>query len=213
MFTRFCQRGFQCGSNMWEFQLLHMFEADLILLEGLCFLKHELWGISLPSLLPLLPESSMSPLGESPLLDISCFYSVHQTARILADFTFLSPHPESAKTTPPCPAPSRKTCPDFRLLFSQFPSHLITLLYFKYACLVAQLCPTLCDPLYCSSPGSSVHEILQARTLEWVASRGSSWPRDWTHVSCTGRQILYPLRPWGSPIWSMLLVIHLLFYL
>ena len=39
----------------------------------------------------------------------------------------------------------------------------------------------------CSPLGSSVHGILQARILEWVAmpsSRGSSWPRDWTHVSC-----------------------------
>ena len=39
----------------------------------------------------------------------------------------------------------------------------------------------------CSSPGSSVHRILQARVLEWVAvpfSRGSSWPRNWTRVSC-----------------------------
>ena len=32
-----------------------------------------------------------------------------------------------------------------------------------------QLCPTLCDPMDCSPPGSSVHGILQARTLEWVA--------------------------------------------
>ena len=42
---------------------------------------------------------------------------------------------------------------------------------------VAQLCPTLCDPLDCSPPGSSVHGIIQARMLEWVAifsSRGSS---------------------------------------
>ena len=54
-------------------------------------------------------------------------------------------------------------------------------------CLVAQLCPTLCDPMDCSPPGSSVHGILEARILEWVAisfSRGSSWPRDWTLVSC-----------------------------
>ena len=46
----------------------------------------------------------------------------------------------------------------------------------------------------CSPPGSSVHGISQAKILEWVAissSRGSSQPRDWTHVSCTGRQILY----------------------
>ena len=53
--------------------------------------------------------------------------------------------------------------------------------------LVAQLCPTLCDPVGCSPPESTVHGILQARILEWVAisfSRGSSWPRDWTPVSC-----------------------------
>ena len=53
--------------------------------------------------------------------------------------------------------------------------------------LVAQLCPTLCDPMDCSLPGSSVHGILQARILEWVAIpffRGSSQPRDWTQVSC-----------------------------
>ena len=52
----------------------------------------------------------------------------------------------------------------------------------------AQLCLTLCDPMDCSPPGSSVRGIFQARVLEWVASscsRGSSWPRDWTWVSCT----------------------------
>ena len=46
---------------------------------------------------------------------------------------------------------------------------------------VAQSCLTLCDPMDCSPPGSSVHGILQARILEWVAisfSRGSSQPRD-----------------------------------
>ena len=44
-------------------------------------------------------------------------------------------------------------------------------------CIVAKLCPTLCDPMDGSPPGSSVHGILQARILEWVAisfSRGSS---------------------------------------
>ena len=51
---------------------------------------------------------------------------------------------------------------------------------------VAQSCPTLCNPMDCSLPGSSVHGILQARILEWVAipfSRGSSQPRNWTRVS------------------------------
>ena len=53
-------------------------------------------------------------------------------------------------------------------------------------CLVTQSCPTLCDPMDCSLPGSSVHGIFQARILEWVAisfSRGSSRPRDRTRVS------------------------------
>ena len=52
---------------------------------------------------------------------------------------------------------------------------------------VAQSCLTLCDPMDCSLPGSSVHGILQARVLEWVAiffSRGSSRPRERTQVSC-----------------------------
>ena len=51
---------------------------------------------------------------------------------------------------------------------------------------VSQSCPTLCNPVDCSPPGSSVHRILQARILEWVAisfSRGSSQPRDGTQVS------------------------------
>ena len=46
----------------------------------------------------------------------------------------------------------------------------------------------------CSPPGSCVHGISQARILYWVAisfSRGSSWPRDWTHLSCIDRHILY----------------------
>ena len=63
-------------------------------------------------------------------------------------------------------------------------------------CSVAQLCLTL-PPSELSPPGSSLHGISQARVLEWVAisfSRGSSWPRDWTHISCVsciGRQIIY----------------------
>ena len=53
-------------------------------------------------------------------------------------------------------------------------------------CEIAQSCLTLCDPMDCSPPGSSIHGIFQARILEWVAisfSRGSSWPRNWTQVS------------------------------
>ena len=51
---------------------------------------------------------------------------------------------------------------------------------------VTQSCPTLCDPMDCSPPGSLVHGIFQAWILEWLAisfSRGSSWTRDRTQVS------------------------------
>ena len=72
--------------------------------------------------------------------------------------------------------------------------------------MLLQLCLTLCDSTDCSPPGPSVHGILQARILEWVAmpsSRGSSWPRGQTcvsYVSCIGRQVLYLLRaPPGKP--------------
>ena len=67
---------------------------------------------------------------------------------------------------------------------------------FLVCCQVLQSCPTL-HSVDCSSPGSSVHGILQARILEWVAtpsSRGSYQPRDRTcvsYISCIGRQILY----------------------
>ena len=50
-----------------------------------------------------------------------------------------------------------------------------------------QSCLTPCNPTDCNLPGSSIHGILQARILEWVAmpySRGSSRPRDWTCISC-----------------------------
>ena len=78
------------------------------------------------------------------------------------------------------------------------------LLHF-HGCLVIKSCSPLLQPhgLYIatfatpwtiySQPGPSVHGIFQARILEWVAisfSRGSSWPRHWTYVSRTGRQIL-----------------------
>ena len=53
------------------------------------------------------------------------------------------------------------------------------------ACMLS--CPILCNPMDCSPPGSSVHGILQARILEWVAisfSWGSEQFRDRTHISC-----------------------------
>ena len=67
---------------------------------------------------------------------------------------------------------------------------------------VAQLCLTLCDPMDYGLSGSSVHGILQARILEWVAfpfSRGSSQPRDQTQGLPHGKQVLSPSEPPGKP--------------
>ena len=82
------------------------------------------------------------------------------------------PHPESPQVY------SQGGCSD------QCPQHpLFTDMLVK----VTQSYPVLSDPMGCGLPGSSVHGILQARTLEWVAmpsSKASSWPRDQTQVSC-----------------------------
>ena len=67
-------------------------------------------------------------------------------------------------------------------------------------------CLSLCNPLDCSPPGSSVHGFFQARILQWVAisfSKGSSWPRDQTCVSCIGRQILYHWATWEAMVKNM----------
>ena len=82
---------------------------------------------------------------------------------------------------------------------------------FIYMCvLVAQSCLSLCDPMYCSPTGFSVHGILQARILEWVAipfSRGSSWPRDQTLVSCIAGRFF---TTWAFLINKYLLIIYYL---
>ena len=75
----------------------------------------------------------------------------------------------------------------------------------KVEVLIAQSCPTLCNPMNCSPPASSIHGILQARILEWVAiscSRGPSWSRDQTQVSSTAGRFFTNWAP-QMPNWSM----------
>ena len=73
-------------------------------------------------------------------------------------------------------------------------------------CLDTPSCLTPCNPRDGSPPGSSVHWVLWARILEWVAmpsSRGSSQPRDWIcilHVTCTGSWLLYHWCHLGCPV-------------
>ena len=77
---------------------------------------------------------------------------------------------------------------------------------------VTQSCRTLCDPMDCSSPGSSVHGILQGRILEWVAtsfSRGSSQPRDQTQVSRVADGFFYRLSPKDIYMYVYTYIYHL----
>ena len=97
-------------------------------------------------------------------------------------------------TSPPCRLPFlyRTYCFQSLEYYSRNIAYIYIYAYisiwkWKVKVLVAQLCLTLWDPMDCSPPGSSVHGILQARILDWLAisfSRGSSRPSDWTQVSC-----------------------------
>ena len=87
--------------------------------------------------------------------------------------------------------------------------------YVAHACSVAQSCPTLRDPMDCNPPGSSVHGILQARILEWVAtssSRGSSRLSNLCLLQLLRwRQTFFflPLSHWGSPLrWYLKSILH-----
>ena len=85
-------------------------------------------------------------------------------------------------------------------------------------CLVAQLCPTLCNPMDYNPTDSSIHVGFQAEILEWVSSsssRGSSSPRDQTHV-CKSPALqadILSLSHWGSPIVCFVFFVQLLSHL
>ena len=126
----------------------------------------------------------------------------HRTSRVSTDLLSASHitihpcqnlNPDTLLPLPPdrtspngVPSTRLSSCP--RLDLSEIP-----LLQVAAAAKSLQSCPTLCDPIDGSPPGSSIPGILQARTLEWVAisfSRGSSQCRDQTSVSCTSQWIL-----------------------
>ena len=77
-------------------------------------------------------------------------------------------------------------------------------------CVHAQSCLTLCDPTDCSPPGSSVHGIILARILEWVAIsffRGSSQPRDRAHISYGSYIARWILYHWAT--WTYMYTVHI----
>ena len=114
--------------------------------------------------------------------------------------------PDSITTSSSLTSPPSWVCHPFAVLCG----FTLSLPHKQYicVCVLAHVCVLshvwLCDPMDSSPPGSSVHGILQARILEWVvipSSRGSSWPRDETWISCTScnsRQILYHWATWKA---------------
>ena len=120
----------------------------------------------------------------------NCF---HLQAKYLQ---FYSSHPPGPPESLKVHADSRKCSIFYKLNFSNLFTRMVWNIPPNMSggcccCSVANLCLILPD---CSPPGSSVHGISQARILEWTdisPSKGSSWPRDPTHVSCINRQILF----------------------
>ena len=114
------------------------------------------------------------------------FYHLRPLSPLSVDRTAVFTHPKSH----PC-LPSGEHSGNLPCLSA---SRLLLQAVCVCTCSVARSNPTLCDPMECSPPGSSVHGISQARILERTAfsySKGSSWPRYWIHVSCIGKRILY----------------------
>ena len=78
------------------------------------------------------------------------------------------------------------------------------LLLLKQCCyLVIKPCLILCDPMDCSPAGFSVHGIFQTKILEWVTisfSRGSSWAKGWTLISCVSHTSRWVLSHWATNI-------------
>ena len=77
--------------------------------------------------------------------------------------------------------------------------------HWKLVCISLSSYLTLCDAMDCSPPDSSVHGILQARIMEWVAvsSMGSFWPRDWTWISCIAGRFF---TVWGGSDWKFKII-------
>ena len=99
-----------------------------------------------------------------------------------------------------------------KLYIGWFIGKVLNWIYIQCVCMHAQSCLTLCDPMDSSPPGSSVHGIVQARILEWVAfslSRGSSWPRDQTCISCAAGRF-FTSKPPGKVIINIMYIIKLI---
>ena len=136
---------------------------------------------------PLIMASHSAPLPAQPSpvpsVTLAFWWSFPSAFVLAVPSARHPPPPDFMGLPPPCSVPgSDGTYFPAHSLWAAPPATVVVAVV-----LVARLCPTLCDPTDCSPPGSSVHRILQARILEWIAipfSRGSSRLMGQTWVFC-----------------------------
>ena len=162
-----------CFSHVWLFTTLWTLASQTLLSMGVS--RQEYWNA-----LPYLPPGDLPNPGLKPAVSyVSCIgrqvlYHYSHLGSLLCHLEYYLTSVNFSSLI--C---KRETIPQ---IISPLQKPLYKL------CFMCQMLSHLCDPMDCSLPGSSVHEILQARILEQVAisfSRGPSWPRDGTQVSCS----------------------------
>ena len=159
-----------CFSLVWLFTTPWTVAHQAPLSMGFSWQEH-CSGLSCP--LPhFLPDPEIEPMVSC----ISCiagrFCTAEPSGQLIQRVAYLNPVPRIVKCTIYTPLHYGSGNPHYSL---------------ESESEVTQSCLSLCDPMDYSLPGFSVHGIFQARVLEWVAisfSRGSSWPRDQTQISC-----------------------------
>ena len=146
------------------------------------------------------------------LTHISISHSNRETAELNGPIAYLAPQPSTRSLRPlPCFLFPLTDPENLQLFLITFCFSVLFTCYFLKFCLpkccfcaqLLQLCPTLCGPMDYSPPGSSVHGILQARVLEWIAmpsSRGIflTWGSNPSHLCLLYADSL-PRSHWGSP--------------
>ena len=195
----FCNSTYSSTSSL-EFQLSHLYLFAYYQLDkSFCKVRRNL-SIFLIIILNSLPNIHICVISEAGsdacFASSDCVYVLYCTLSMHWNFFFLKARHAVSGNREYVKQNSHVGIYD-NLFNSWVLFFLVLAVVISVCAKLLQSCLTLCYPMDCSLPVSSVHGILQARILEWVAipfSRGSSWCRDQTHISYVswiGRWVLY----------------------